>query len=59
MGVLWATHLVDEAEAADRIVVMAAGTVRFNGDAKALLKQAGKDTLLDGFLQLTKAEAKA
>jgi len=59
MGVLWATHLVDEAEAADRIVVMAAGAVRFNGDAKALRKQAGQDSLLDAFLQLTKAEAKA
>lgn len=59
MGVLWATHLVDEAESADRIVVMAAGTVRFNGDAKALLKHAGQDSLLDAFLRLTKAEAKA
>jgi ABC-2 type transport system ATP-binding protein len=59
MGVLWATHLVDEAEAADRIVVMAAGTVRFDGNAKALIKQAGQDTLLDAFLQLTKAEARA
>jgi hypothetical protein len=38
---------------------MAAGTVRFNGDAKALLKQAGKDSLLDAFLQLTKVEAQA
>jgi ABC-2 type transport system ATP-binding protein len=59
MGVLWATHLVDEAEAADRIVVMAAGTVRFNGTAKALMKQSGHDTLLDAFLHLTKAEATA
>lgn len=59
MGVLWATHLVDEAEAADRIVVMAAGTVRFDGAAKDLMKQAGQDTLLDAFLQLTKAEKKA
>jgi ABC-2 type transport system ATP-binding protein len=58
MGVLWATHLVDEAEAADRIVVMAAGTVRFNGSAKDLMKQTGHATLLDAFLQLTKAEAK-
>ncbi len=59
MGVLWATHLVDEAEAADRIVVMAAGTVRFDGVAKDLMKQTGHATLLDAFLQLTKAEAKA
>ena len=59
MGVLWATHLVDEAEAADRIVVMAAGTVRFDGNAKTLIKQASQDTLLDAFLHLTKAEARA
>lgn len=59
MGVLWATHLVDEAEAADRIVVMAAGTVRFDGIAKELMKQTGHATLLEAFLQLTKAEGKA
>lgn len=58
MGVLWATHLVDEAEAADRIVVMATGTVRFDGAAKDLVKQSSQPTLLDAFLQLTKAEAK-
>lgn len=59
MGVLWATHLVDEAESADRIVVMAAGTVRFDGAATELMKQSGHGTLLDAFLHLTKAEAKA
>ncbi len=59
MGVLWATHLVDEAEAADRIVVMAAGTVRFNGIAEDLIKQGGHNNLLDAFLHLTKAEARA
>lgn len=59
MGVLWATHLVDEAEAADRIVVMAAGTVRFDGAASALMKQTSHDTLLKAFLHLTTAEAKA
>jgi ABC-2 type transport system ATP-binding protein len=59
MGVLWATHLVDEAEAADRIIVMAAGTVRFNGNANELMRQTGHGTLLDAFLQLTKSEAKA
>ena len=59
MGVLWATHLVDEAEAADRIVVMATGTVRFDGAAKDLMKQSGHDTLLDAFLHLTRPEARA
>ena len=59
MGVLWATHLVDEAEAADRIVVMAAGTVRIDGAATELMQQGGHDKLLDAFLHLTKPEARA
>ena len=59
MGVLWATHLVDEAEAADRIVVMAAGKVRFDGNANALMKLDGHESLLDAFLDLTRAEGRA
>ena len=58
MGVLWATHLVDEAEAADRIVVMAAGKVRFEGQPKELVKQSGHSNLTDAFLNLTRAEGK-
>ncbi len=59
MGVLWATHLVDEAEAADRIVVMAAGKVRFDGKAAELVKLNGHASLLDAFLDLTRAEGRA
>lgn len=59
MGVLWATHLVDEAEAADRIIVMAAGTVRFDGMPKDLMKLNGHDTLLGAFLHMTTAQANA
>ena len=58
MGVLWATHLVDEAEAADRIVVMAGGKVRFEGQPKELVKQSGHSNLTDAFLNLTRAEGK-
>lgn len=58
MGVLWATHLVDEAEAADRIVVMAAGKVRFDGAPKELIKQNKHTNLTDAFLDLTRAEGK-
>ena len=58
MGVLWATHLVDEAEAADRIVVMAAGKVRFDGTPKELIKQSRHTNLTDAFLDLTRAEGK-
>ena len=58
MGVLWATHLVDEAEAADRIVVMAAGKVRFDGTPKELIKQNKQSNLTNAFLDLTRAEGK-
>lgn len=59
MGVLWATHLVDEAEAADRIVVMAAGKVRFDGKGPDLMKLNGHASLIDAFLDLTRAEGRA
>ncbi len=58
MGVLWATHLVDEAEAADRIVVMAAGRVKFDGKASELIKRDGHDNLTEAFLALTRAEGR-
>jgi ABC-2 type transport system ATP-binding protein len=59
MGVLWATHLVDEAEAADRIIVMAEGRVRFNGTPKELIKLDGHKNLTDAFLHLTRKEGRA
>ena len=55
MGVLWATHLVDEAEAADRIVVMAAGKVRFDGSPQELIKTGKHASLTDAFLTMTRA----
>ena len=55
MGVLWATHLVDEAEAADRIVVMAAGKVCFDGSPQELLKTGKHTNLTDAFLAMTRA----
>lgn len=54
MGVLWATHLVDEAEAADRIVVLANGQVKFDGTAAQLMAIDGHPTLTGAFLQLTR-----
>ena len=59
MGVLWATHLVDEAEAADRIIVMAEGTVRFEGTPKELVKKDNHKNLTEAFLHLTRKEALA
>lgn len=53
MAVLWATHLVDEADQADHIIVMAKGRVRFAGLPGELLASQECDTLTDAFLRLT------
>ena len=53
MAVLWATHLVDEADGADRIIVMAKGRVRFDGMAVQLVANQECATLTDAFLRLT------
>ncbi|MDB5914508.1 MAG: putative transporter nucleotide-binding domain [Ramlibacter sp.] len=53
LGVLWATHLVEEAERAQRVVVLHKGKVRFDGTAAALRDAHGGGTLEQAFLQLT------
>ncbi|AKU10990.1 ABC transporter related protein [Azoarcus sp. CIB] len=53
VGVLWATHLVDEAEAADRVIVLHRGQILAEGAPQALAAQAGTATLADAFLQMT------
>lgn len=53
MAVLWATHLVEEADDADRVVVMAGGSVRFDGPPAQLMKEQHCGTLTEAFLQLT------
>ncbi len=59
MGVLWATHLVDEAARADRVVVLDRGRVLWDGTAEALCARQGRGTLQDAFLALTKGEGHA
>lgn len=53
IGVLWATHLVDEAERAQRVIVLHQGRVRWDGPAQGLCEQQGQGTLEEAFLQLT------
>jgi ABC-2 type transport system ATP-binding protein len=53
LGVLWATHLVDEAEAADRIVIMSQGQLKFAGTAAQLKHLNGHMSLTAAFLDLT------
>ena len=53
VGVLWATHLVDEARRADRVVVLHRGRVRHDGPAAALCEAQGAADLEQAFLSLT------
>jgi ABC-2 type transport system ATP-binding protein len=59
LGVLWATHLVDEAQRAQRVVVLHRGVVRWDGSAEALCAAQGQATLEAAFLQLTGGEKNA
>jgi ABC-2 type transport system ATP-binding protein len=52
LGVLWATHLVEEAERADRVVILHRGRVVDSASPATLMRQAGKATLSDAFLSL-------
>lgn len=52
VGVLWATHLVEEAERAHRVVVLHRGRVIATATPVVLMRQSGKATLAEWFLDL-------
>jgi ABC-2 type transport system ATP-binding protein len=54
-GVLWATHLVDEAEAADRVVVLHQGEVIGSGTPREICVNACAPSLPAAFLRMTDA----
>lgn len=53
LGVLWATHLIDEIAPTDRIVVLHKGRVLFAGDHDNLLAMTGTQTIRDAFTTMT------
>lgn len=53
LGVLWATHLIDEVVASDNVVVLHKGRVLFSGTVPAMLKLAGTDNVREAFRILT------
>ena len=50
VAALWATHLVDEAEGADRVVVLKSGRIRFDGTPAAMRERTGQNDLAEAFL---------
>jgi ABC-2 type transport system ATP-binding protein len=53
VAVLWATHLIDEAGVADRVLVLHKGGLVFGDSAKALAARHSGNDLNEAFLQLT------
>jgi ABC-2 type transport system ATP-binding protein len=56
VGVLWATHLFDEVEPADRVVLLHKGKVLASGTAGEL---AGAQSLGDAFIEMTGVKPEA
>ena len=55
-AVLWATHLLDEAEPDDDLVVLDAGSVKANGTVQGVIASSGETTLQAVFGELTAAD---
>lgn len=53
LSVFWATHLVDEAAHADRVVILHQGQILQQGSPQSIIKSTGKPDLLGAFLGLT------
>ena len=53
MVVLWATHLVDEAEKSDTVIILNKGKIIKKDTPQNITKEYNKDTLHDAFVSLT------
>lgn len=54
VGVLWATHLIEEIKVADRLLLLHRGTVQFDGSIDAFMAQADGDDLYEEVLKQLK-----
>lgn len=53
MAILWASHLVDEAEKADRVIILHKGQILETGTPLDLMSTAGTKSLHDAFVVIT------
>jgi ABC-2 type transport system ATP-binding protein len=56
IGVLWATHLVDEVESDDRLVVLHGGRVLAHGSARQIMQETATESVKEAFNKLTRSE---
>jgi ABC-2 type transport system ATP-binding protein len=57
IGVLWATHIIEEIHPGDRVVVLHKGQVRAEGTYESVVAQAGTADLSGAFLKIVGNEA--
>ena len=53
LAVLWTTHLVDEAEKADKIIILNKGSISEMGTPKDIIRKAKSNNLSKAFFELT------
>jgi len=53
LGVLWATHLIDEISSSDRVVVLHKGKVLYEGTVPEMLAKTGASDLRSAFRRMT------
>jgi len=58
IGVLWATHLIDEVEDGDHVVVLREGNLVARGTVTDVVKSTGKKTIREAFSQLSGLDAR-
>ena len=58
LGVLWATHLIDEVAPSDLVVLLHKGRVLYTGDVPGLLAKTDASTLTKAFRAMTGTQAK-
>jgi len=55
LGVLWATHLIDEVGPGDHVIVLHEGRVLADGEVAKVVRQAGAADIREAFQKLTEA----
>jgi ABC-2 type transport system ATP-binding protein len=59
VGLLWATHLIDEIREQDHLIVLDRGRVVASGETQSVVQQTGCRTLAEAFDKLTAREGEA
>ena len=59
IGVLWATHLIDEVDAKDQVILLHEGRILAEGDGASICAQAKTSDLRGAFTKLTTGAARA